>query len=169
MSVLKRLGAASIVLVAMIAAALSFGGGASAYTVGNNPTLSGSASSAPAGGEIEITGSGYTPNTDAAVSFHSTPVSLGTVAVNSAGAFDITVKIPSDATVGLHHIEGTDAVTGAVGSFAVTVTGAGTGTSGGGGIASTGVAVIGIGALGTVLLVGGGLMLMAGRRRKVIA
>jgi hypothetical protein len=40
-------------------------------------------------------------------------------------------------------------------------------TAAGSGLAFTGASVIGIGALGGLLLVGGGLMLVAGRRRKV--
>jgi hypothetical protein len=46
----------------------------------------------------------------------------------------------------------------------ITVAG-GSSSSSGGNLSSTGVAVIGIGAIGLVLLVGGALMLLAGRRR----
>lgn len=43
--------------------------------------------------------------------------------------------------------------------------GSGSGSTGGG-LASTGVAVLSIGGFGTLLLIGGGIMLMAGKRRK---
>lgn len=169
MSAMKRLLAALIAVAGLVIAAASLGAPASAYPAGTSPAISLSATTVPVSSSLTVFGSNFTPNKSATLTLHSTPVGLGTVAVDSKGAFSAQVTIPAGTTPGAHVIEALDVATGDVTSAALTVTasGTGTGTGGGGGLAGTGVAVIGIGALGVVLLVGGGLMLMAGRRRKV--
>jgi hypothetical protein len=91
---------------------------------------------------------------------------LGTAHTDANGGFSKSITVPNVA-LGAHSIVGVDTVTPESASAAYTVTGGGTGS--GGGIANTGVAVIGLGAIGGVLLTGGALMLLAGRRRKVVA
>jgi len=167
MSAAKRLGAIALAVVCLVFAAVSFSSSASAYPTGTSPTITLDHSSGPVGDKVVVTGAHFTPLKTATLSFHSTPVGLGTVNVSAAGTFSVTITIPSD-PLGGHVVLATDNASGQDATADYTITGNGTGGTGGG-LANTGVAVLGIAALGLVLLVGGGLMLMAGRRRKVIA
>jgi hypothetical protein len=173
MSAMKRLFAVMVAVIGMVIAAASIGVAASAYPPGTGPTISTSTSTVPQGGSLTVFGDNFSPNSDAVLSLHSTPVGLGTVHTDSNGQFSAQVTVPSTTSPGTHTIEALDMPTGDIASATITVTAGGTGGGGGGGggggVAETGVAVISIGALGLVLLVGGGLMLMAGRRRKVTA
>ena len=178
MSTSKRVVAAVFVVIATAIAAMMFGtGSASAYNPGEHPKIGLSKSAGLTGDSVVVSGSGFSLNSSAALQFESTPISLGSVATSATGTFTTTITIPNVA-VGPHTVLATDGVTGKVATAAFAVTGQGTlgaggsgsgGGSGGGGLASTGVAVLGIASLGLVLLVGGGLMLLAGRRRKVEA
>jgi hypothetical protein len=108
----------------------------------------------PEGGSITISGQGCTPGATITITLDNGDT-LATTKADSSGAYSVVVKLPS----------------GVTGHHTITVSGAGcSGVVGiniqSGGLATTGVAVIGIGAVGVVLLVGGGLMLLAGRRRK---
>jgi len=144
---------------------------ASAYPPGTAPTLAAS---------LTLTGTHYSGTVNL-VGF-SAPVDLGTASAGGAdGTFTKTVTITAvDFPVGNHSIVGTDAV-GDSASVSFSVTAAGTGGSGvgggsagsngadgnsGGGLAFTGVAVMSIGGLGVLMLIVGGVMLMAGKRRK---
>lgn len=167
MSARKRFGAAALAIIALVFAVVAFGGGAaSAYPTGTAPTISLDHSSGSVGDKVVVTGDGFTPNMQATLSFHSAGVPLGTVAIDPSGTFTQTITVPNVA-LGSHQVEALDQASGSTASAAFDVDG--NGTSGNGGLANTGVAVIGIASLGLVLLVGGGLMLMAGRRRKVAA
>ena len=174
MSVAKRLGAAAVAILCVLFAAVAFSQSASAYPTGTQPLIALGHDSGPVGDTVYVSGENFTPGKTATLSFHSAVVELKTVDVNSQGKFATTITIPTD-PLGLHHVEGLDVASGDVSNDAAyTITGSGTGGTGGtggggGGLANTGVAVLGIAALGLVLLVGGGLMLMAGRRRKVVA
>jgi hypothetical protein len=110
-----------------------------------------------AGGSITVSGQGCTPDATITVTLDGT-TPLGTTTASDTGAYSVRVKIPSDTSPGSHQIVVEGA--GCSGTLGITVQAPG-------GLAGTGVAVIGIGALGVVLLVGGGLMLLAGRRRRV--
>jgi hypothetical protein len=168
MSAGKRLGAAALAIIALIFAAVAFGGGAaSAYPSGTAPTISLDHSSGPVGDSVIVSGAHFTPGKSASLVFHSSPINLTTVTASSSGTFTVTIKIPSD-PLGAHYVQALDEDSATFSNHAAfTITGSG--TSGGGGLANTGVAVLGIASLGLVLLVGGSLMLMAGRRRKVAA
>jgi hypothetical protein len=111
------------------------------------------------GGSLTVSGTSCTPGADITISLDGTTV-LKTTTADGTGAYSVGVTIPAGTSTGSHTINVEGA--GCSGVEAITVT-----ASGGGGLAGTGVAVIGIGALGVVLLVGGGLMLLAGRRRRV--
>lgn len=93
------------------------------------PTLSLGATKVAAGGEITVSGEGWTPETAVTVELHSDPVVLAKdVAVNSAGAFSQKVTIPADTAAGEHTLvvtNGTETV-----SVKVTVTAATSGGSG---------------------------------------
>jgi hypothetical protein len=171
MSSAKRLGAAALAIVCMLFAAVAFSQSASAYPTGTEPQIALDHSSGPVGDKVVVTGQDFTPNKTATLTFHSASIALGTVNVSSSGTFSVTITVPSD-PIGEHVVIGRDVASGQDSNAAnYTITAGGTGGTGGGGggLANTGVAVLGIAALGLVLLVGGGLMLMAGRRRKVVA
>jgi hypothetical protein len=119
---------------------------------------------ARAGGTIVVHGQGCVPGGTVKVFFDGTLIGSGTA--NAAGRYNIKVTIPSNASPGSHTItvSGPGANCSGVEGISVTAPGSG-GGSNSGGLASTGVAVVGIGALGAVLLIGGGMMLLAGKRR----
>jgi uncharacterized membrane protein YphA (DoxX/SURF4 family) len=173
MSVFKRTCAAAFAVLCLIVAAVSFSGAASAYPPGSgNPDLTTTTTTVVAGGDVPLVGSNYSGDGSVDLTFHSTVVNLGDVSTDSAGGFTATIKVPADAALGTHHIVGTDNSTGKYAEVEITVvasqTGAASGSSGSGKPGSTGVAVVGLATVGVVLLVGGGLMLLAGRRRKVL-
>jgi len=63
-----------------------------------------------AGGQLTIAGIGFPPNATVQVTFHSTPVDLGTAQTTAAGAFTQTITIPADAQ-GDHEIVATSGST----------------------------------------------------------
>jgi hypothetical protein len=155
----------ALVAIAAVIASLLGASAANAY-LGSAVNIELSTNTAPPGGSLNVTGQGFQPNSDVSLTLHSTPVSLGTAHTNGAGSFSQGVTIPASTTSGSHTITAVDAA-GDTASASLTVTGSsGSSTPPSTGLAGTGVAVIGIGALGVVLLIGGGLMLLAGRRRK---
>lgn len=164
----KRATAALIGLFAMIVATIGFATSASAYPAGTPATVGVSTTNPAPGGTMNVSGSGFQPGETIGLTEHSDPYSLGTTVASSTGTFSTTVTLSPDLT-GSHTIVAVGRSSGTTATVAICVgsctSAGGTGTNGGGGLASTGVAVIGIGALGLVLLVGGGLMLLAGRRR----
>jgi uncharacterized membrane protein YgcG len=68
------------------------------------PSLSLNAATVTAGGVLTVSGSGFAPDTEVAVSIHSDPVSLGSATVGPAGTFALQVTIPASFT-GPHVIE----------------------------------------------------------------
>jgi hypothetical protein len=101
---------------------------------------------------------------------HSTRAELGSTTANADGTINTTVTIPASYK-GAHTLEAVGQTSGVTASTPIqlggSTTGTGSGSGSGSGLSSTGVAVVGIGALGVVLLAGGGLLLIAGRRRKI--
>ena len=66
------------------------------------------------GGGLTVTGDGFLPDSVAIVTLHSTPTTLGTIAISSAGSFEQTLSLPTSLDTGVHHVE--VAYTGADGS-----------------------------------------------------
>jgi len=87
---------------------------------------------------------------------------------DSSGAFCATIVLGASLS-GTHTIVATGTTSGSTSGSTLQVAGvvASSGTTPSGELAFTGAAVIGIGALGALLLVGGVIMVFAGRRRKV--
>jgi hypothetical protein len=179
MSVSKRLLAVVIAVLGMVLAAVSFSASAGAAPPPGSSTGSGTSpvvttQTPPAGGQLGVSGQGCGPFETIDISLDNGAFPLGTTQTDSSGAYDTTVTLP-DGVTGPHTLSVVGETSGCSGALALNITAAGSGggggTSGGGGgsLASTGVAVAGIGAVGLVLLVGGGLMLLAGRRRKASA
>jgi hypothetical protein len=161
----KRLAAVVMVAICMIVAAVSFAGSASAYPPGTSPAIALDHNSGPVGDAVVVTGTHFTPNSTARLEFHSTIVLLPSLPTDANGEFTVTIHVP-DVALGPHEVVGVDISTSETASAAFTVTAA---AGAGGSTANTGVAVVGIASVGLVLFVGGALMLMAGRRRKVSA
>ena len=164
---IRPLAALGSVLALMIAA-LTFAApaGAAPYVEAASISLSAQAACTSVG----VSGTGFAPGS--AVAFSLGTSSLGSATADANGAFSVTVSLPS----GLSGLQTLVAAQGDVtASAGVTIDcaaagGAGGGGGGGsGGLPNTGVAVIGIGVLGLVLLIGGAAMLLAGKRRRVSA
>jgi len=124
-----------------------------------------------AGSSFTVSGSGFNAGEKVTIVL-SGGASLGTATADSSGAFSFSVKLPSGVT-GAQTIVFTGATSGKTSSQAITVgalafTSAGGSTKTGGTLAFTGAAVMAIGSLAVLLVLGGGLMMLAGRRRKSV-
>ncbi|HUE60419.1 MAG TPA: kelch repeat-containing protein, partial [Acidimicrobiales bacterium] len=51
---------------------------------------------------VTLTGSGFSPNVELTITFHSTPVTVGRTTTNAQGAFVATVAVPAKAGAGTH-------------------------------------------------------------------
>ena len=94
------------------------------FTVGGTsvPSIVITPSSGPDSINVNVTGSNFTPNSQVTIKFDSIAVSTtpSTVTSTSAGSFSATFKVPSNAGVGAHTINATDAsALSASASFAV--------------------------------------------------
>jgi hypothetical protein len=163
----RRFAAAGI---ALAVGALAFAAtSAAAAPYSTQATLSVSSQTVVEGGTFVLTGAGFCASESVGVNLHTTTYPLTSAHTDSAGSFSVTETLPQG-VLGVHTVTATGVTCGRSASVTITIVAASTGGGGGGGgLASTGVAVIGIGALGLILLVGGGLMLLAGKRRKVSA
>jgi hypothetical protein len=56
-------------------------------------------------GELIVTGDGFLPGSFAIITLHSTPTTLGTIAISSTGSFEQTLTLPTDLPTGVHHVE----------------------------------------------------------------
>jgi Bacterial Ig domain len=162
---LTALLAVATVLVSIFAA-----GSAGAYPPGTAPTLSLSSSTVGPGGSVTSSGNNFVPGSSVTVTLDN-GTTLATLTADANGAFSASITIPAGTAAGDHTLTATDA-TGESATAALTVTaagaGGGAGGGGGGGLANTGVAIASIGGVGLLLLIGGGLMLLAGRRRSKV-
>lgn len=175
----RRLIAPLLAVVGMVVAALAFAAGAQADPTpypsgtGTAPSTTVSSTTPGVGGDFSAGGTGATPNGTVSGDLHTAVYHLATVKADSSGHWAVSTKLP-DGVSGNHTFVVTDLTTGkTLASIALNIGGTTSGTggvnSGGGGLAITGVAIVGLGTIGVALLVGGGLMLMAGRRRRVSA
>lgn len=187
MNVVRRLGAGLTAVLGLVTVLVLVGASSASaeYPPGSTPEVSASASVVTPGGTLTLSGSHFSGT----VTFigHSAPVYLGTaVASGPNGTFTKTVTITAaDFPAGDHDIVASDAF-GDSSTFGFTVAPVGADTSGNGGsgsgsggsasgsgggasggLAATGVAVLSIGGLGVLMLIGGGVVLMAGKRRKM--
>jgi len=168
MTTTRRIATLITMLAAIGLAAVTFSSNAGAYPPGTAPTLSVGTTTPVAGGSLTVGGTGLGSNLPGTITLHSAVVTLGSFTTDSSGSFTATVTIPSDVS-GTHTLVAATSVA----STSITLNIGGTAPPNGGGkpggIAFTGAAVIGVGFLGVALLVGGGILLFAGRRRKVSA
>jgi hypothetical protein len=130
------------------------------------PSLAVDTTTPVAGGAFRVTGSGYGAYHAVTLELHPHRYPLGTAGTDDAGSFQATVRLP-DGVTGRHTILATDRATKDTARQVIRIAGGrrGSGTDGGASPAYTRVALIGLGAVGVVLFIGGGLLLVAGRRR----
>jgi hypothetical protein len=192
----KRPFASLIVILGMIIAMMAFAGPATAVPYVTTPSISVSTQTPRMGAKIRLCGRGYRSHQTVKVTLDRR-IFLAYLPTNSAGAFCATVKLPNrvagghriwavaykkSASVWIRILQPGVRVAGVSLSAGGTTTGGTTtggtttggttasgGTSTSGQLAFTGAAVVGAGALGGLLLVGGGLILVTGRRRKTTA
>jgi len=159
----RPIAAALSSVVALIIATLTFAATANAAPYTNAATVSVSNQNPSEGGSLGVTCAGFTGGERVGITLDAqTDLASGTA--DASGSFNTTVTLPQGVT-GQHTIVCAGAA-GETASLTITI---GATTTGGGGLSNTGVAVVGIGSLGVILLVGGALLLMVGKRRRVSA
>jgi len=137
------------------------------------PTLSTNASAASPGSTLGVSGSGFQPGETVTLVLQCTSAGLGTAAVGSAGTFSTTVTIPASTPPGNCTIVGTGNTSGSTSTTSIVVTSATTtgvtsnSGSSGGGLAFTGAHIAAMAGVGAIALALGGMLVFAGRRRRV--
>lgn len=123
----------------------------------------------PVGGTENLTCQDFGANDTVSITLHTVVVNLGTAPTDASGNVNTTVTLPAE-VAGQHTIEVTDPTTDQTASVSITIGGSGTGGesagSGSGTTSATGVAVMTLLGVAVVFLVGGGVLLYSGRRRK---
>ena len=144
------------------------------------PTASLSRSSAPVGGTVDVFGQGWGGDVPITVELHSTPHVVGTTRSDAPGTFSVSVRIPADTQPGTHHVvvTGQDSQGRTVSvTRPVTVLAAGAAPETGSGpgarptfgalpLPRTGAEAAYVAGIGALLLLGGVLSSLAGRRRR---
>jgi hypothetical protein len=151
---------AAVAVLGLGVATPAFAYGPNAPAIGTNTVAAGP------GGSVTITGSSFVPGETITFVLHSTPVTLGTTTASATGSFSANLTIPSDTPPGLHTLIATGS-TGDSSTTEITVTG-GTATVA---VATpdlpfTGADIAAVSGVGAVALAVGGMLLLAGRRRR---
>lgn len=151
-----------------IACDLPLGAQGVAGSVTNPATaLTLSAGSGSVGDRITVSGTHFTPGTQVALVFNSTPVTLGTATAQADGTLTFAFSVPT-VPAGAHTVTASIGGT-VVASAAFTVTAAGTASSSGdpAALASTGSDVSGMaGLIALALLIAGALLMLLRRRAR---
>lgn len=181
MDVLRSRFARTLAVLGIMVASVGFASSANAAPYTKAPSIAVSTTNPAEGSTIDVSGTDFDADSTVTLTLYSQPYALGSVTTDSSGAFAASVTLP-DGVTGTHTIVGQGPSSSAsviIEIYAVNqdsgnsgnAAGAnGSGSSGsgsGGGLASTGFAVAGIGVVGLGLLVGGTVLLLSGRRRKV--
>jgi uncharacterized iron-regulated membrane protein len=160
-----------IAVLGVIFAAVALAGPASAAYPPTPPATTVGDQTPSAGSSFMVSGTGFGAGEKVTIVL-SGGASLGTATADANGAFSFSVTLPSGVS-GAQTIVFTGATSGKTSSQAITVgalafTSAGGSTKTGGTLAFPGAAVMAIGSLALLLVLGGGLMMLAGRRRKAV-
>ena len=178
MTTKRRLGAPLILMFGVIIALVAFAAPANAEDpYGTQTTVSVSNQAPTAGSSVQFCGTGFQPGETVTIGLDNGTTYRSAVA-DSSGAFCSTLVL-GDTLTGTHTITARGATSGATASVTIVVAGVSANASppaaaasrppAAAGLAFTGAAVLGIGSLGGLLLVGGAALVLAGRRRKVDA
>jgi hypothetical protein len=159
---LHRRAVAVVAAFGIALVALLFGATSAEAYLGTSVSISVGQSSVGQGGSVPVSGSGFQPNSEVTLTLRPGSAVLGTVTADSAGHFSTSVTVPAGTSAGSYQIVATDQI-GDSAIAAVTVTAS---TTTPGAPFNTGVAVASIGSVGIALLVGGGLLLVFGRKRR---
>jgi len=162
----KRLCTPLIVMFGMIIAMVGFAAPASAQPYTTQPTVSVSDQTPAAGSSVTFCGQGFLPGETVTVMLDN-DTEYPSVVADSSGSFCTTVVLGVSLT-GTHTLTATGTTSGRMASVQIVIAGV-SASAGPGQLAFTGAAVIGIGALGGLLLIGGAMMVVAVKRRKVNA
>jgi hypothetical protein len=142
------------------------------YPPATSCAVSSSNHSVQGGDSLTVTGSGFPASSTVQLSVHSsTPIGLGSVHTDSHGSFTDKVKIPSSITGTGHRIVASAASTScsfdpfATSGVDAVSTSRGSNSTASGGTASTGFAAVTATVIALVLLGGGLLFVVIGRRR----
>ena len=166
----RRLGAPLILMFGVIIALVAFAVPANAADPYSNATTVSVSNQAPtANSSVQFCGTGFQPGETVTIGLENGTTYPSAVA-DSSGAFCSTLVLGATLT-GTHTITARGATSGATASVTIVVAGVSANASppAAAGLAFTGAAVLGIGSLGALLLVGGAALVLAGRRRKVDA
>ena len=155
--------AALFAVLGLIAAIFAFTTPASAYPPGSAASVGSSSSTVGPGGSFTVSGRNFK---GVVTITGSDPIFLARVTAGADGTFSARVTLPAkEFPPGSHIITATDTF-GDEATFHVTVASAAvTTTKPGSGLPFTGFAAGTIGGIGVLLLLGGGFLLLAGRRR----
>ena len=164
MSTNRRFCAPLIVMFGMIIAMVGFAAPANAAPYVPQPTVSVSDQTPTAGSSLTFCGADFLPGETVTIGLDN-GTTYPSVVADKGGAFCATIVLGASLT-GTHTLTATGTTSGRTASIKITIAGV---TASTGGLAFTGPAVIGVSALGGLLLVGGAMMVLAGRRRKVNA
>jgi hypothetical protein len=167
----KRLRTPLIVMFGVIMAMVAFATPANAAPYANQPTTSVNKQIATAGSHVVFCGQGFLPGETVTISLGNGTTYPSVVAHGPSGKF-CTVIVLGVSLTGPQTLTATGLTSGRTSSTTIKVLGvsasaAPTPTSSG--LAFTGANAIAIGGLGGLLLLGGGAMVLAVRRRKVNA
>lgn len=168
------LTAAMIIGAALLGLAVAGPAAAVPRCAGDCPTLSVNTTRPAAGTALTVTGDDFGGSDRVSLTLRGATHPLGSAQTNASGAFRTTLTLPSG-VAGLRPIVASDPITAqqvrqVLRIAAPNRTGIGRGTNGTNSERSARdarVAIIGLGALGVVLLIGGGLLLLTRRREHV--
>lgn len=167
----RRLVGVLLSVIALMVGAAGLAGSASAAPYTTQPVVSVSNQTPTEGSTLTVSFQGFLPGENVRIELHSQVYLLATVRADANGAATATVTLPAGVT-GNHTIVAIGTVSGRTASVPITilaqpassVPNVGTQQM----LPRTGLEVVGIGALATGLLVVGGiLLLVSGRRRRV--
>jgi hypothetical protein len=54
---------------------------------------------------VTLSGGGFAPHATIVITFHSTPIRVGSTVADNLGRFSVTVAVPAHAAAGQHHFE----------------------------------------------------------------
>jgi len=162
----KRFAAPLIVMFGVIIAMVASATPSDAAPYTTQPTTSVSNQAPAAGSALTFCGTGFQAGETVTIALDNSS-RYPSVVADASGAFCTTVVLGATLS-GTHTLTATGATSGRTSSTTIQVAAvtANAAVPSTGGLAFTGAAVIGIGALGGLLLVGGAIMVLAGRRRR---
>jgi hypothetical protein len=172
MSTIQRLRAPLIGVLGVIMAVVAFAGPATAAPYTTQPTTSVSNQTPAAGSALTFCGAGFQAGETVTIAVIN-GTKYPSVVADASGAFCTTIVLGVSLT-GTQTLVATGTTSGRTSSTQIQIATAAAsagaaGTTPSGGLAFTGATVIGIGALGGLLLIGGATMVLASRRRRVTA